>query len=66
VLLRGKVSVLEQLGELTIAYIDVGGPDPIIVKLPNTSTLSRGQTAAFSAPTERLHLFDQFGNRIGD
>lgn len=60
-LVRGRVSILESLGELTMAYIDIGAGDPLIVKLPGDTPIERGETVDLSAPTHRLHLFDEQG-----
>jgi ABC-type sugar transport system ATPase subunit len=63
-LLRGTVSIVENLGELVMAYVDIGGEEPLIVKLAGTSTVKAGDTIALSADPARLHLFDAEGRAI--
>jgi alpha-glucoside transport system ATP-binding protein len=63
-LLRGTVTVVENLGELITAYLDVGG-DQAIVKLPGDMSIAVGAELALSPKGERFHLFDAAGFRIG-
>ncbi|MDB5585561.1 MAG: malK 2 [Devosia sp.] len=63
-LVRCTASIIENLGELAIAYVDVGGAEPLIVKLPGDSALRQGDTVALSAPQSRLHLFGADGNTL--
>ncbi|KFL30007.1 ABC transporter ATP-binding protein [Devosia riboflavina] len=56
-LIRGRASVIENLGELAIVYVDAGTPEPVIVKLPGNSSLRPGDAVALTAPADRLHLF---------
>jgi alpha-glucoside transport system ATP-binding protein len=63
-LVRGTASIIENLGELAIAYVDVGGAEPLIVKLPGDSALRQGDAVALSAPQSRLHLFGAGGNTL--
>ncbi len=63
-LLRGTVTVVENLGELITAYLDVGG-DQAIVKLRWGHEYAVGAELALSPKGERFHLFDPAGFRIG-
>jgi alpha-glucoside transport system ATP-binding protein len=65
VLLRGRVSIVENLGELVMAYVDVGATDPLIVKLPGAASVRAGDDIALSADPARLHLFDAVGRAVG-
>ena len=66
VLLRGKIALVENLGELVMAYIDAGASDPLIVKLAGSSAVSAGDVVALSADPSKLHLFDAAGIAIRD
>jgi alpha-glucoside transport system ATP-binding protein len=61
VLVRGRVAILENLGELALAYINIGTGDPLIVKLPGGTEVKHGETVGLHAPFDRLHLFDNEG-----
>jgi ABC-type sugar transport system ATPase subunit len=63
-LLRGTVSIIENLGELVMAYVDIGGAEPLIVKLPGTSMVKAGDAIALAADPARLHFFDADGRAI--
>ncbi|MDH4442452.1 MAG: sn-glycerol-3-phosphate ABC transporter ATP-binding protein UgpC [Rhizobium sp.] len=65
VLLRGRVSFIESLGELVMAYVDVGEGEPIIVKLPGSSTIATGEAIALQAEAGRIKLFEADGTSIG-
>ena len=68
-LFSGTVSIVEKLGEVTLVYLDVGTPAPIVVKLEGDATVQRGETMHVSAPGDRLHIFDGSGSsfrRTGD
>ncbi|MCL6705477.1 sn-glycerol-3-phosphate ABC transporter ATP-binding protein UgpC [Pseudomonas sp. R2.Fl] len=61
-LFEGTVSLVEQLGEVTLLYID--GPvevEPIVVKLQGIVDAKKGEKLRFSADPQRLHLFDETG-----
>jgi alpha-glucoside transport system ATP-binding protein len=61
-LFEGEVSIVEALGEVTLLYIEGLVPnEPIIVKLPGTHDVKRGQKMHFSAERSKLHLFDADG-----
>ncbi len=59
---KGEVAFVEDLGEVTLVYLDCGRPDqPIIAKLPGSVALHRGETLGVTADTEDLYLFDDKG-----
>ncbi len=62
-LFEGEVSIVEQLGEVTLLYIEglVQG-EPIIVKLPGIYDVKRGQKMHFAADRQKLHLFNAAGH----
>ena len=61
-LFEGKVSIVEALGEVTLLYLEAPeGQEPIIVKIPGIAPAKKGQVLRFSAPSEKLHLFDAQG-----
>lgn len=61
-LFEGKVSIVEALGEVTLLYLEApDGQEPIIVKIPGIAQAKKGQFLRFSAPLEKLHLFDAQG-----
>ena len=64
-LVRGKVAVVENLGELITAYVDIGNADPVIVKVPGDADIRIDQTIALAANSARLHIFDGDGPRRG-
>jgi len=58
-LVGGRVSLVEQLGEVQMAYIEVEGVEgPLVAKLPGTLDLVSGQQIRLSADPATLHLFD--------
>jgi len=61
-LFEGKVSIVEALGEVTLLYLEApAGEEPVIVKIPGIAPAKKGETLRFSAPSEKLHLFDALG-----
>ncbi|MDQ1185101.1 MULTISPECIES: sn-glycerol-3-phosphate ABC transporter ATP-binding protein UgpC [Agrobacterium] len=61
-LFEGKVSIVEALGEVTLLYLEApAGEEPIVVKIPGIAQVKKGETLRFSAPSEKLHLFDALG-----
>jgi ABC-type sugar transport system ATPase subunit len=59
---KGKVELVEKLGEVTMLYVDCGAAEPIIAKLDGIVPLERGAEVGLTAATEDLHVFD--GNGI--
>jgi alpha-glucoside transport system ATP-binding protein len=61
-ILKGKVSFIESLGEVTMLYVNIADHDePIVAKLPGIIELKRGDKVAFAAKADKLHLFDEAG-----
>jgi alpha-glucoside transport system ATP-binding protein len=59
---RGKLLLVENLGEVALLYVDCGNPqDPIIGKLDGTVNMNRGSTVGLTAETKALHCFDENG-----
>jgi ABC-type sugar transport system ATPase subunit len=59
---RGKILLVEKLGEVSLLYVDTGNPgEPIVAKLDGSSDLERGAEVGLTAPTNCLHLFDENG-----
>jgi ABC-type sugar transport system ATPase subunit len=58
---RGKVTLAEHLGELTLLYVDCGYKEPIIAKLDGNVVVERHSEVALTAPTTAIHLFDEKG-----
>ncbi|PZU81092.1 MAG: ABC transporter ATP-binding protein [Shinella sp.] len=62
-LFEGAVSIVEQLGEVTLIYVD--GPvedEPITVKLAGTVEIHKGDRLRFAADRTKLHLFNADGH----
>jgi alpha-glucoside transport system ATP-binding protein len=61
-LFEGEISIVEALGEVTLLYIEGLVPgEPIIVKIPGTLDVKKGQKMHFAADRQKLHLFDAEG-----
>lgn len=60
-LFTGTVSIVEKLGEVTLAYVDIGMEEPLIVKTDGDADIRRGETLSVTAPADRLHVFDSAG-----
>ncbi|WP_181702014.1 ABC transporter ATP-binding protein [Chthonobacter albigriseus] len=60
-LFSGNVLLVEKLGEVVLAYIDIGMEEPLIAKLDGDSQLERGQHISVTADADRLHVFDGNG-----
>jgi ABC-type sugar transport system ATPase subunit len=59
---RGELLLAENLGEVTILYVDAGkGQDPIIAKLDGGVEMQRGVGIGLTADTGSFHLFDEKG-----
>jgi ABC-type sugar transport system ATPase subunit len=59
---RGKLLLLENLGEVALLYVDSGNPqDPIIAKVNGTVSMERGTEVGLTVATEDLHVFDKDG-----
>lgn len=61
-LVKGRVSFIELLGEVTMLYVNVANhEEPVVAKLPGIVKLARGDKVAFTADPDKLHLFDEAG-----
>jgi ABC-type sugar transport system ATPase subunit len=59
---HGTVDIVEQLGEVTLLYVNCGDPEaPIVVKLDGIHPIARGEKVGLTAPTNLLHVFDENG-----
>ena len=59
-LFEGRVALVEQLGEVQLAYLDLPGVEgPFVAKLPGTLELAAGQGLALAADPASIHLFDR-------
>ncbi|MEJ0012051.1 MAG: sn-glycerol-3-phosphate ABC transporter ATP-binding protein UgpC [Bauldia sp.] len=59
---KGRVEIVEHLGELTLLYVDCGNPDePVLAKLPGNAMVKRGDEVSLTAPISTLHVFDDKG-----
>ena len=57
-ILKGDVTLVESLGEVTLLYLEDGiSEEPIIVKLTGTHKFDRGSTVHLSASPEKMHAF---------
>jgi multiple sugar transport system ATP-binding protein/alpha-glucoside transport system ATP-binding protein len=64
--LDGTVDYVEQLGEVQLAYIDLGlGSEPFIAKLPGGAELKKRAGITLSASVDRIHVFDPGGKSFG-
>ena len=62
VLFEGKADYIEQLGEVQLAYVDIGREgEPVVAKLPGNAELARGSTIRLTADASDLHIFDAEG-----
>ncbi len=58
---HGTVDIVEQLGELTLLYVNCGYGEPIIAKLEGNVAIKRNSEVQLSAPIDKLHVFDGKG-----
>jgi ABC-type sugar transport system ATPase subunit len=59
---KGKVDIVEQLGEVTLLYVDCGRPEePIVAKLDGIVNVNKGDTVGLTAVIDKLHVFDENG-----
>jgi ABC-type sugar transport system ATPase subunit len=62
-LIRGTVTLLERLGEVTLVHLADASGRSLIAKLAGDVQLARGDTVGLTAPHDRLHVFDDAGLR---
>ncbi len=59
----GSLLYAENLGEVTLLYVDIGnGAEPIIAKLDGSVIFERGAEVGLTAAAEHFHLFDANGD----
>ncbi|MCX5579158.1 ABC transporter ATP-binding protein [Kaistia terrae] len=58
---RGTIDIVEQLGEVTLIYVDIGTEEPIVAKLENDIPFTKGETIALTSPLKHLQVFDEKG-----
>jgi ABC-type sugar transport system ATPase subunit len=58
---RGRVDVVEHLGELTLLYVDCGYEEAVIAKLDGNVPIKRNEEVGLTAPSAALHVFDDKG-----
>ncbi len=64
-MIEGEISLVESLGEVTNIYVDIEGvEEPVVIKVPESTDLKRGQTTGMSASPDKMHLFDNDGNTL--
>jgi ABC-type sugar transport system ATPase subunit len=63
-LFSGTVSLVEQLGEVTILYVDIGAAEPLVAKLEGVRRVSPGETLSLAADAGKIHHFDAAGMRL--
>jgi ABC-type sugar transport system ATPase subunit len=63
-LLSGTVTLVEPLGEVTLVYVDVGGAEPIVAKLPGAVHLDRGAAIRLKAEPDKIRLFGEDGRAV--
>jgi ABC-type sugar transport system ATPase subunit len=64
---RGKVEIVEHLGEVTLLYVDIGRPDePVVAKLDGNVEIERDTTIGLTAEIGKLHVFDEAGKAFPD
>ncbi|RIX97129.1 sn-glycerol-3-phosphate ABC transporter ATP-binding protein UgpC [Aureimonas flava] len=65
ILVEGEVTLVEDLGEVTLAYVDIGMEDePVVAKLPGSVALRRGERVRLTAQPGRLRFFGSDGQAI--
>ncbi|MCX5495908.1 sn-glycerol-3-phosphate ABC transporter ATP-binding protein UgpC [Kaistia dalseonensis] len=58
---RGTVDIVEQLGEVTLIYVDVGTTEPVVAKIANDIPVAKGDKVALTTELRHLHVFDEKG-----
>ena len=58
---RGTIDIVEQLGEVTLIYVDIGTEEPIVAKLENDIPFTKGDQIALTSPLKHLQVFDEKG-----
>jgi ABC-type sugar transport system ATPase subunit len=59
---KGTVDIVEQLGEVTLLYVDCGNDsEPVVAKLDGIVDIKKGDTVALTAATDKMYVFDENG-----
>jgi multiple sugar transport system ATP-binding protein len=59
--LNGKVVTIERLGAESFLYVDLGSPEPVVVKSEAASPLKAGDQVRVGIPASAVYLFDADG-----
>jgi ABC-type sugar transport system ATPase subunit len=62
----GRVAIVENLGEVVIAHLDIGAQTPLVAKLPGTVRLRKGENVSLRFDPAALHFFDSDGRALPD
>ena len=63
---KGRIDLVEHLGELTLLYVDCGNPaEPVLAKLDGNVAIKRGDQVSLTAPIDKLHVFDEKAQTMG-
>jgi ABC-type sugar transport system ATPase subunit len=62
--MSGLVELVERLGEASYAHVRRADDRLIVAEMRGRETPSPGETIAFSAPIEDVHIFDGAGHRL--
>jgi ABC-type sugar transport system ATPase subunit len=62
--IRGQAILLEHLGEMTIAHVDIGDGHVIIAKLAGLNPIKKGDAIGFSVDATHVHGFDSAGRAM--
>jgi multiple sugar transport system ATP-binding protein/alpha-glucoside transport system ATP-binding protein len=63
--LEGRLDYVEQLGEVQLAYVDIGRADhPLIAKLPGNQAVTRGASLRLTVNPANFYLFSQDGRSL--
>jgi alpha-glucoside transport system ATP-binding protein len=60
-LIKGEVTLVESLGEVTLLYLSGIVDEPVVAKLAGTHRIERGASVKLGADPAKLHAFDAEG-----
>jgi ABC-type sugar transport system ATPase subunit len=60
----GVVELVERLGESSYAHVRAGDDTMMVAEIRGRDTPAPGRMAAFSAPLQDVHIFDEAGRRL--
>ncbi|MFD0915177.1 ABC transporter ATP-binding protein [Pseudahrensia aquimaris] len=65
VMLKGKITLVESLGEVTNLYVEIEGhAEPIVAKIGGIHEYRRGETVNLAADAQKMHLFNADGKSL--